>query len=79
LKACEHQNFYSTVKVHRLTDESGKVTAFAADIEIRCAECSLPFYFLGMKGGVNPSHPTCSADGLEARLPIQPAPKNFLL
>jgi hypothetical protein len=71
---CPHLNFKSVVKVYRLTDvPDGPVTAFTADIEIKCADCALPFRFLGVAVGVHPIEPRASADALELRAPIEPA------
>lgn len=70
---CEHNEFAVNVKVSRLKDtEEGPVTHYAADVTIQCADCHLPFQFVGLPGGVRADKPTTSADWCEARLPIQP-------
>lgn len=70
---CEHKNFKSEVKVYRLTEvENGPVTGYTADIEIVCAECHMPFVFVGVPQGVSPAHPTSNIDGNELRAPIKP-------
>lgn len=65
---CEHKGFAANVAVNRLQDSGG----FAADITIKCAQCQLPFQFLGLPGGLSPDRPTTSADLTEARMPIAP-------
>lgn len=66
---CEHNVFTANVTVNRLEDSGG----FAADITIRCAECQVPFQFLGLPGGLTPDKPTASVDLTEARMPIAPS------
>jgi len=71
---CEHQNFFSEVGVHRLTDtEGGPVTRYVADIKIRCTDCHQPFSFKGLVCGALLDRPTVSLDGTELRAPIEPA------
>ncbi len=70
---CLHEKFQSNCRIGRLTEvESGPVTSYTMDVEVHCAECMMPFQFIGLPGGVNPSFPTVSADNLEARIPIKP-------
>jgi hypothetical protein len=66
MSACKHEDFNASVKVFRLTD-SGR---FSADITIRCAQCDMPFRFLGLPAGVDLNGAAVSADGTEARLAI---------
>lgn len=61
-------DFKALVQVNRLED----VGKFTADITIECAECGLPFEFLGLEPGSSFSHPTVSLGGDEARMPIAP-------
>lgn len=63
---CEHKDFAASVTVSRLEDTGG----FAADITVTCAECQVPFQFLGLPGGLHPGKPTTSVDCTEARMPI---------
>lgn len=65
---CEHEEFDAHVEVNRLED----IGAFAADVTIRCRQCQTPFQFLGLPQGIGFTVATCSADSLEARLPIAP-------
>lgn len=70
---CEHDDeFNSFVGVHRLTDKAGNVIRYAADIRITCTKCGQPFRFLGLPPGLSSIEPTCSFDGIEARMPITP-------
>jgi len=70
---CEHMNFSAHVAVGRLTEaEGGPVKAFAAEVRINCADCGLPFTFLGFPLGLGLKMPSVSVGGEEARLPIEP-------
>lgn len=73
MSECEHTEFEASVTVNRLED----VKRFAADVRIKCRECGKPFQFIGLPGGLAPDRPTVSVDWTEARLPIQPAPREF--
>ena len=66
---CAHLDFSARVDVSRLVD-SGR---FAADVRIDCAECNLPFEFVGLPCGVNLAGAAVSVDNQEARLAIKPA------
>ena len=58
---CEHRQFESSVDVYRPTaTEGGEVTGYQADIRIRCADCRLPFQFIGLPGGVSQQWPARS-------------------
>jgi hypothetical protein len=65
---CEHHAFSSSVRIARLED-SGR---FMAEVRIRCADCGLPFEFLGLQAGLNLDGATVSIDGQEANLAISP-------
>lgn len=71
--ACKHEDFESQVVVNRLEDQDPMV--FLAEVTIVCRGCGAPFRFKGMSGGLNFERPMCSADALEARLPIEPSSK----
>jgi hypothetical protein len=73
-RACEHLNFKANVDVHRLLDnrDNSKVVGYSADIRIRCAECDLPFEFIGVDAGLMPDKPMASVDAQELRAPIRP-------
>lgn len=64
----EHHNFESHVAINRLEDTG----QFAADVHIRCADCNLPFQFLGLPTGLNSEGAAVSVDATEARLAIAP-------
>ncbi|MFT8946011.1 MAG: hypothetical protein ABF876_05450 [Acetobacter aceti] len=69
---CQHEHFAAHVAVGRLTKGQGApVTAFSADITIRCAQCGANMRFLGLPHGSSHTVPTCSADGTELRAPIE--------
>jgi hypothetical protein len=73
-RACPHLNFYVCAEVNRLTaTDDGPVTGYAADITISCAECSVPFEWIGLPSGLSPSQPMVSFDRTELRAPIKPA------
>ena len=64
-------NFAANVAVNRLEN----VGRFAADVTIKCAECGLPFQFLGLEPGVKMDGAAVSVDGLEGRFAIAPKGK----
>lgn len=65
---CKHMNFKALVKVARLED----VGKFMAEVTVQCADCDLPFQFLGLEPGLKLNGATVSLDGLEANLAIAP-------
>jgi hypothetical protein len=69
---CEHMNFKANVRVGRLTD-GGMVTGYCADVTIQCADCGLPFRFIGLDAGNHHAEPRVSVDGIELRAPLEPA------
>ncbi len=74
MSACEHMNFVADVKVARLSDQDGgPITAYSSEIRIRCAECGLPFRFLGLPAGSHYAEPRVSVDATELRAPLEPA------
>lgn len=71
---CEHTNFTASVSVARLSEEDGGViTGYSADLKICCADCGLPFQFIGVPNGYSPFEPKASIDNEELRLPITPS------
>lgn len=66
--ACKHRNFKAFVIFNRLVD-SGR---FMDDVRIECADCHLPFQFLGLPIGLDLSGAAMSVDGQEAHLAIAP-------
>lgn len=71
---CPHMNFNASVNVFRLTDskDETKVIGYTTEIRVNCAECGLPFEFIGVDAGMMPSKPMASVDAQELRAPIRP-------
>lgn len=70
---CLHMNFNANVQVTRLTDvDDGPVKTFAADIKVNCADCNMPFQWMGVGRGLSVIQPMMSADGFELRAPLMP-------
>lgn len=65
---CEHMNFAAHVAVARIED----VGSFRAEVTIKCADCGLPFQFLGLPPGYSAAGAHVSLDGLRTDLPIAP-------
>lgn len=65
---CAHTRFHAHVAVNRIEDRG----AFAADVRVWCANCGLPFQFLGLEPGLDMQGARVSVDGTEARLAICP-------
>lgn len=61
-------NFSASVGVARLEDSGG----FMTEIRVQCAECGLPFQFLGLEPGLDMQGARVSIDGLEANIAIVP-------
>ena len=73
-KECQHASFAAKVKVGRLSHvEGGPISAFCADVKINCAECGMPFRFIGLPAGVHFAEPRVAVGGMELRAPIEPA------
>ncbi len=72
--ACQHMNFAANVNVGRLTDgDDGPVTGYTAGVQVKCADCGLPFRFIGLPAGNHYAEPRVSVDATELRAPIEPA------
>jgi hypothetical protein len=68
-RRCEHKNFEAHVDVNRIED----IGRFTADVRIKCAECNLPFEFVGVdECGLSYAHPTVNPSAQELRVPIKP-------
>lgn len=65
---CEHKDFSAEVDVSRLED-TGR---FMADVRIKCADCGLPFRFIGLPCGVDVNGAAVNINGQEAHLSIAP-------
>jgi hypothetical protein len=72
---CQHGVFECRCSVARLTDDTdeSKITGYSANIRIVCAECGIPFEWVGVLGGYSPSQPMASVDNYELRAPIKPS------
>ena len=68
MNSCEHLNFAAEVNVNRIVDKG----RFSADVRIRCAECGMPFRFIGASAGYSPDRPTVNVDGTTLCAPIEP-------
>lgn len=68
MSECKHEAFDGNNAVHRMED-SGQ---FMLDVTIKCAQCGLPFQFIGLPLGLDLSGAAMSPDGLEAHLAIAP-------
>ncbi len=74
MAACAHEYFKASVRVGRLSqEESGPITGYTADVKVMCAECGLPFRFVGVAAGSSFAEPRVSIDGTELRAPLEPA------
>ena len=71
---CAHMNFHADVVVGRIQagESDATIIGYSADVCIKCADCGLPFEFVGLPMGYSPIQPMCSVDGQEARMPIMP-------
>jgi hypothetical protein len=70
---CLHMNFNANVKVARVTDgDTGPVTNYVAEIGVKCAECGMPFHFVGVDSGFGYLKPTCDFLGTTLHAPIAP-------
>ena len=73
-KPCEHLNFTGEIRVYRLShEEGGPIEGYSANTAVRCADCGLPFRFIGLPAGNDPAAPRVSVDGKELRAPMEPA------
>ena len=71
---CEHRQFRADVAVGRLSEAEGaSITSYVAEVRVHCAECGLPFRFIGLAAGSHYAEPRVSIDGKELRAPIEPA------
>jgi hypothetical protein len=71
---CQHMNFKCSASIGRLSHkQDGPVTGYCADVRVSCAECGLPFRFLGLAAGNHHAEPRVSIDGTELRAPLEPA------
>lgn len=70
---CKHENFMADVQVNRLPEvEGGPIKNYSADVRVECADCHLPFRFIGLPYGLDLRGASVSVDGLEGRFAIAP-------
>ena len=72
---CRHKDFFASFNVARITDDGtveGAVSAYYADISIKCLECETPFHFVGLPAGLSYRQPMCDPFAIELRAPIMP-------
>lgn len=67
---CEHRDFQAVVTINRIADCP---TGFMADVRIKCADCGIPFEFVGLPSGLHFEKPMVSIDSTELRAPIKPS------
>lgn len=71
---CEHLNFKAEVNVTRLTEptDPDRVTGYTTDISVHCADCMMPFRWVGVPFGMSSSKPMTDPERVELRAPIEP-------
>jgi hypothetical protein len=72
---CCHKEFFASFNVARITadgTEESAVSAYYADITIKCLGCDTPFHFVGLPAGLSYRQPMCDPFGIELRAPILP-------
>ena len=72
---CTHENFECRASIGRLTDENNPehVVAYVADLNVTCADCGLPFEWIGIPAGISNAQPRVSMDATELRAPLRPS------
>jgi hypothetical protein len=75
LVRCTHPAFHSRAVVTRVhpTEADADVVAFGAEFSTQCADCGVPFVFMGADIGIFGDRPGRSPDGLSLRVPLRPA------
>jgi hypothetical protein len=71
-QGCAHERFSAHVGVQRLTDDSGRVRNFIAEVQVRCTECGEPFHFLCPDTGLSFTRPTVNVGATMLHAPIAP-------
>lgn len=70
--ACTHKSYTAAFDVHRVTDDDGVVRSVIAEIKISCADCHLPFRFIGPPTGLAFTHPCVDVPATKLLAPIEP-------
>jgi hypothetical protein len=71
---CAHERFSADVGVQRLTDDSGRVRNFIAEVQVSCTDCGEPFDFLCPDTGFSFVRPTVNVGATMLHAPIAPGP-----
>lgn len=71
---CEHKDFVASVDINRIEPEEGDggKIRFTVDLRVQCADCELPFRFIGLPSGLDMNGASVSINGEEACLAIAP-------
>ena len=70
---CEHKYICADIRFNRLQDvEGGPIVRWTVDILIACADCEIPFKFIGLPMGIRLDCPTTDVMCVELRAPIEP-------
>lgn len=73
VEACKHEEFETMANIARMpAKEGGPIERYMADIRIQCAQCKVPFRFIGLPAGCDLNGACVSVDACEARLAIAP-------
>ena len=72
---CVHPDFDAVVGVGRIqrSDDDPTITAFVAEIQVKCRACEEPFRWNGVKAGLSYVYPMCTPDEVTLRAPLRPA------
>ncbi len=65
---CQHKNVSAEFDLNYLED-TGR---FQADVRIKCADCGVPFRFIGLPTGLDLNGASVSVDGTEGRFAVAP-------
>lgn len=70
--ACQHTSYIAAVDVHRVADADGVVRSVIAELQICCADCKMPFHFLGPPTGLSFTQPCVDVPATKLLAPIEP-------
>jgi len=68
MASCPHEIFDCNCNVANIED----VGRFMIDVTVKCAQCGVPFRFIGLPAGLDMNGASVSIDACEARLAIAP-------
>ena len=70
---CPHASFACECDVNRLpTKDGGPVERYCLDVRVRCADCGLPFRFIGLPAGLDLNGASVSINAEEGHFAIGP-------